>query len=113
MKITLKVKDFSPKEQKQFLDMIYKDGLTLEEAKEKMISEIIDDMISHFDKENFVFPDMYVDKKIKLKADFTNAMTKYMSFYEYIKHLLKNANLDEKLVRRKIEEMEKEIENED
>lgn len=32
----------------------------------------------------------------------------YQEFYEYIKHLLKNANLDEKLVRRKIEEMEKE-----
>lgn len=110
---TLKFKDFSPKEQKQFLDMIYKDGLTLEEAKEKMTSEIIDEIIPHFDKKNFVFPDMYVDKKIKLKADFTNAMTKYMSFYEYIKHLLKNANLDEKLVREKIEEMEKEFSYED
>lgn len=108
MKITLKFKDFSPKEQKQFLDMIYKDGLTLEEAKEKMISEIIDEIIPRFDKENFAFPDMCVDKKIKLKSDFTNAMIKYMSFYEYIKHLLKNANLDEKLVREKIKEIENE-----
>lgn len=54
---------------------------------------------------------MYMDKetKTKVKADFTNAMTKYMGFYEYIKHLLKNANLDEKLVREKIEQMEKEM----
>ena len=109
---TLKFKDFSLKEQKQFLDMIYKDGLTLEEAKEKMISKIIDEMIPHFDKENFAFPYMYVDKKIKLKADFTNAMIKYMNFYEYIKHLLRNANLEENIVREKIREMEKEIENE-
>ena len=31
----------------------------------------------------------------------------YKEFYEYIKHLIKNANLDEKLVRRKIEELER------
>lgn len=109
---TLKFEDFSLKEQEQFLDMIYKDGLTLEEAKEKMISKIIDEMIPHFDKENFVFPDMYVDKKLKLKADFTNATTKYMSFYNFIKHLVKNGNVDNEMIRRKIEEIEKEIENE-
>lgn len=33
----------------------------------------------------------------------------YKEFYEYIKHLLKNANLDEKLVREKIKEMEREF----
>nr|DAS24885.1 MAG TPA: hypothetical protein [Caudoviricetes sp.] len=38
---------------------------------------------------------------------------KYKKFYEYIKHLLRNANLEENIVRRKIEEMEKGIENED
>jgi len=37
----------------------------------------------------------------------------YKKFYEYIKHLLGNANLEENIVRRKIEEMEKGIENED
>ena len=37
---------------------------------------------------------------------------KYKKFYEYIKHLLRNANLEENIVRRKIEEMEKGIENE-
>lgn len=120
---TLKFKDFSPKEQEQFLYMIFKDGLTLEEAQEKMAETMIDTMIDTIlvpfkEKNHFLyncFSDMYMDKgtKTKVKADFTNAMTKYMSFYEYIKHLLKNANLDEKLVREKIEEMEKEIENED
>lgn len=67
---TLKFKDFSPKEQERFFDMIWKDGLTLEEAKERMVSQIIDEMISHFDKENFVFPDTYVDKKNKVKSRF-------------------------------------------
>ena len=37
----------------------------------------------------------------------------YKKFYEYIKHLLRNANLEENIVREKIREMEKEIENED
>lgn len=32
----------------------------------------------------------------------------YKKFYEYIKHLLRNANLDEKLVREKIKEIEDE-----
>ena len=36
----------------------------------------------------------------------------YKKFYEYINHLLRNANLEENIVRRKIEEMEKGIENE-
>ena len=37
----------------------------------------------------------------------------YKKFYEYIKHLLRNANLEENIVREKISEMEKGIENED
>lgn len=32
----------------------------------------------------------------------------YKKFYEYIKHLLRNANLEENIVREKIREMEKE-----
>ncbi len=32
---------------------------------------------------------------------------KYKKFYEYIKHLLRNANLEENIVREKIREMEK------
>lgn len=109
---TLKFEDFSPEEQERFLDMIFKDGLTVEEAYEKMAKKVIDEMISQFNEKNFIFSEIYIDKRLKLKVDFTNALSKYMSFYEYIKHLLKNANLDENIVRRKIEEMEKEIENE-
>lgn len=115
---TLKFEDFSPKEQERFFDMIWKDGLTLEEAYEKMAEIMMDTILVPFkEKNDFLyncFSDMYMDKetKTKVKADFTNAMTKYMGFYEYIKHLLKNANLDEKLVREKIKEMEREIENE-
>jgi len=37
----------------------------------------------------------------------------YKKFYEYIKHLLRNANLEENIVREKIREMEKGMENED
>nr|DAS83755.1 MAG TPA: hypothetical protein [Caudoviricetes sp.] len=36
----------------------------------------------------------------------------YKKFYEYIKHLLRNANLEENIVREKIREMEKEIKDE-
>ena len=114
MKITLKFEDFSPKEQKQFLDMIYKDGLTLEEAQEKMAETMIDTILVPFkEKNDFLyncFSDMYMDKetKTKVKADFTNAMTKYMSFYNFIKHLVKNGNLDENIVREKIKEIETE-----
>lgn len=46
--------------------------------------------------------------KIELGENWKETENKYKDFYEYIKHLLKNANLDEKLVREKIEEMEKE-----
>lgn len=38
--------------------------------------------------------------------------TNYQEFYEYIKHLVRNGNVDNETIRRKIEEMEKEIENE-
>ena len=54
-----------------------------------------------------------IDETIELGENWQEIENKYKDFYEYIKHLLKNANLDEKLVRRKIEEMEKGIENED
>lgn len=116
---TLKFKDFSLKEQEQFLDMIYKDGLTLEEAKEKMGEIIADTILVPFkEKNDFLyncFSDMYMDKemKTKVKADFTNTLNKYMDFYNFIEHLVKNGNLEESVVRRKIEEVEKEIENED
>lgn len=104
---TLKFEDFSLKEQERFLDMIFKDGLTVEEAYEKMADKIIDEMISYFNEKNFIFSEMYIDKRLKLKVDFTNAMTKYMSFYNFIKHLVKNGNLNEKIVREKIKEIEK------
>lgn len=47
--------------------------------------------------------------EIKISPKWQKTENKYKKFYEYIKHLLNNANLDEKLVRKKIEEMEKEI----
>ena len=50
-----------------------------------------------------------IGETIELGENWQETENKYKDFYEYIKHLLKNANLDEKLVRRKI----KEIENED
>lgn len=113
---TLKFKDFSPKEQKQFLDMIYKDGLTPEEAYEKMAEAMIDTILVPFkEKNNFLnncFSDMYMGKELKLQTDWKSKAIKYQKFYEYIKHLLRNANLEENIVRRKIEEMEKGIENE-
>ena len=113
MKIMLKFKDFSPKEQKQFLDMIYKEGLTPEEAKEKITKSIEDVLTTHLKKQNNIFPEMYINKELKLQTDWKSKAIKYQKFYEYIKHLLRNANLEENIVRRKIEEMEKGIENED
>ena len=50
--------------------------------------------------------------EIKISPKWQETENKYKDFYEYIKHLLKNANLEENIVRQKIEEMEKEIENE-
>ena len=47
--------------------------------------------------------------EIKISPETEN---KYKKFYEYIKHLLRNANLEENIVREKIREMEKGIENE-
>ena len=38
---------------------------------------------------------------------------KYRDFYNFIKQLVKNGNLDEKLVREKIKEMENRIKSED
>ena len=50
--------------------------------------------------------------EIELGENWKETENKYKEFYEYIKHLLRNANLDEKLVREKIQEMERGIENE-
>ena len=100
---TLKLEDFS---------------LTIEEAYEKMAETMMDTIVVPCkEKNDFLyncFSDIFMDKETKtiVKADFTNAMTKYMSFYNFIKHLVKNGNLDESVVREKIKEMEKEIENE-
>lgn len=49
-----------------------------------------------------------IGETIELGENWQETENKYKEFYEYIKHLLRNANLDEKLVRRKMEEMEKE-----
>lgn len=43
---------------------------------------------------------------IELGENWKETENKYKEFYEYIKHLLRNANLDEKLVREKIKEIE-------
>lgn len=53
-----------------------------------------------------------VDETIELGENWQETENKYKDFYEYIKHLLRNANLEENIVREKIREMEKEIENE-
>lgn len=50
-----------------------------------------------------------IGETIKLGENWQKTENKYKDFYEYIKHLLKNANLDEKLVREKIKEMEREF----
>ena len=53
-----------------------------------------------------------IDETIELGENWQETENKYKKFYEYIKHLLRNANLEENIVREKIREMEKEIENE-
>lgn len=50
-----------------------------------------------------------IGETIELGENWQETENKYKVFYEYIKHLLKNANLEENIVRRKIEEMEKEF----
>lgn len=50
-----------------------------------------------------------IGETIELGENWQKTENKYKDFYEYIKHLLKNANLDEKLVREKIKEMEREF----
>lgn len=50
-----------------------------------------------------------IGETIELGENWQETENKYKDFYEYIKHLLKNANLEENIVRRKIEEMEKEF----
>lgn len=53
-----------------------------------------------------------IGETIELGENWQETENKYKKFYEYIKHLLRNANLEENIVREKIREMEKEIENE-
>lgn len=45
--------------------------------------------------------------EIELGENWKEIENKYKEFYEYIKHLVKNGNIDNKEIRRKIEEMEK------
>ena len=53
-----------------------------------------------------------IGETIELGENWQETENKYKKFYEYIKHLLRNANLEENIVREKIREIEKEIENE-
>lgn len=53
-----------------------------------------------------------LSKPIMWKLD-TKKDKKYRDFYNFIKQLVKNGNLDEKLVREKIKEMENRIKSED
>lgn len=103
---------FSPEQYQEFLKLIKESGLTLEEAYEEIGKSITDVFISQFEKQNNIFPEMYINKELKLQTDWKSKAIKYKKFYEYIKHLLRNANLEENIVRRKIEEMEKGIEDE-
>jgi len=104
---------FSPEQHQEFLKEIKESGLTTEEAYEKIGKLIGDMLITRFEKQNNTFPEVYINKELKLQIDWKNKAIKYQKFYEYIKHLLRNANLEENIVREKIREMEKEIENED
>ena len=105
------INTFSPEQQQKFLKVIKESGLTLEEAYEK-IGKSIEDMLICFEKQNNTFPEVYINKELKLQTDWKSKAIKYQKFYEYIKHLLRNANLEENIVREKIREMEKGIENE-
>lgn len=98
---------FSPEQHQEFLKAIKENGLTLEEAYEKIGKSISDIPISLFEKQNNIFPEMYINKELKLQTDWKSKAIKYQKFYEYIKHLLRNANLEENIVREKIREMEK------
>lgn len=98
---------FSQEEKERFLKCLCENGITLQEAYEKMGVQITEIANARFD--NCIFPEDYIKKELKLKTDWQSKAIKYQKFYEYIKHLLRNVNLNEKLVRRKIEEMEKEI----
>ena len=50
-----------------------------------------------------------IGETIELGENWQETENKYKKFYEYIKHLLRNANLEENIVREKIREMEKGI----
>lgn len=84
---------FSPERQQQFLKAIKENGLTIEEAYEKIGKSISDISISLFEKQNSIFPEVYINKELKLQTDWKSKAIKYQKFYEYIKHLLRNANL--------------------
>ena len=103
---------FSPEQHQEFLKAIKEHGLTFEEAYEKIGKSIEDMLITRFEKQNNTFPEVYINKELKLQIDWKSKAIKYQKFYEYIKHLLRNANLEENIVRRKIEEMERGIESE-
>lgn len=103
---------FSPEQHQEFLKEIKESGLTTEEAYEKIGKLIGDTLITRFEKQNNTFPEVYISKELS-QTDWKSKAIKYQKFYEYIKHLLRNANLEENIVREKIREMEKGIENED
>lgn len=48
-----------------------------------------------------------IGETIELGENWQETENKYKDFYEYIKQLVKNGNIDNKEIRRKIEEMEK------
>lgn len=99
---------FSPGQHQELLKEIKESGLTTEEAYEK-IGKLMEDMlIVRFEKQNNTFPEVYISKELS-QTDWKSKAIKYQKFYEYIKHLLRNANLEENIVREKIREMKKEI----
>lgn len=48
-----------------------------------------------------------IGETIELGENWQETENKYKDFYEYIKQLIKNGNLEEKIVRRKFEELER------
>lgn len=48
-----------------------------------------------------------VGEAIELGENWQETENKYKEFYEYIKHLVKNGNVDNETIRRKIEELER------
>lgn len=48
-----------------------------------------------------------IGETIELGENWQETENKYKKFYEYIKQLVKNGNLEEKIIRRKFEELER------